>query len=349
MQTTIRRISVHNLKPGMILANALFSEANSLLVAEKTKLTASVIERILSSEVSYADILIILENEIAVDFARDQQRLIDKHTETTHRLKDSFERIRLANALPQEEFLDIAKDLSQTMVNAPGVLQSLQTVKVMDDYTYTHSVNVGVLAGLIGKWTGYADVSGLILAGMLHDVGKTKIPLEILNKPAPLSGGEMEMMQKHSELGYYLTAGNEAYSPEIRQAILCHHERMDGSGYPAGLRGEKVPYIAKILAVADLFDAMTSDRVYRSALTPFDVLEELFEEMFVKLDPGICVVFRKRIKELLVGSTVVLSNGLNARVVFVDGEDHYKPVLQDDAGRCFMPERNDLRIAEFLY
>ena len=94
---------------------------------------------------------------------------------------------------------------------------------------------------------------------------------------------------------------------------------------------------------------MTSDRVYRNALTPFDVLEEIFKEMFTKLDPGICFVFRQRIKELLVGSSVILSNGANARVVFIDGEDHFKPVLQDDFGRCFSPEMSQLRITEFTY
>lgn len=79
------------------------------------------------------------------------------------------------------------------------------------------------------------------------------------------------------------------------------------------------------------------------------MLEEIFNEMFTKLDPEICFVFRQRIKELLVGSSVVLSNGTNARVVFIDGEDHFKPVLQDDFGRCFSPETTQLRIAEFSY
>ena len=349
MNTSIRRISVRNLKPGMVVANAILSDRNALLVAEKTQLTQPIIDRINESGVAFADILIVFESEYASEFAAEQQTLVKQHAQMTKKIKDSFERIRLTNSLPSDEFVDIAKDISRTMVNTPSILTTLQTVKVMDDYTYTHSVNVGVLAGLIGKWVNYPDVPLLILAGMLHDVGKTKIPLEILNKPTRLSTDELQMMQKHAELGYYLTENDEAYSQAIRQGILYHHERLDGTGYPIGLSGNDIPYFARILAVADMFDAMTSDRVYRNALTPFDVLEEIFKEMFTKLDPGICFVFRQRIKELLVGSSVILSNGANARVVFIDGEDHFKPVLQDDFGRCFSPEMSQLRITEFTY
>ena len=349
MNTSIRRISVRHLKPGMVNANAVLTDRNALLVAERTRLTQPVIDRIVDSGVPYVDILIVLETDYAATIAEEQQKLIKQHAQMTKKIKDSFDRIRLTNSLPPDEFVDIATDISRTMVNTPSILTTLQNVKVMDDYTYTHSVNVGVLSGLIGKWLNYPDVPLLILAGMLHDVGKTKIPLEILNKPSQLTDEEQATMHKHAELGYYLTENNAAYLPEVRQGILYHHERLDGTGYPSGLSDKEIPYFARIIAVADMFDAMTSERVYRSALTPFDVLEQIFGEMFTKLDPEICFVFRQRIKELLVGSSVVLSNGSNARVVFIDGDDHFKPVLQDDFGRCFTPESTHLRISEFTY
>lgn len=349
MNTSLRRISVRNLKPGMVNANAVISERNFVLVSERTTLTQQLIERIVVSGVAFVDILIVLESDFATEMAEDQQKLIQQHAKMTKKIKESFDRIRLTNSLSPDEFVDIAAEISRTIIDKPSVLTTLQAIKVVDDYTYTHSVNVGVLSGLIGKWLHYPDIQLLIFAGMLHDVGKTKIPLEILNKPSRLTVEELQTMKTHSEIGYYLTENIASYSPEVRQGILYHHERLDGTGYPTGISGPQIPYFARIIAVADMFDAMTSDRIYRNALTPFDVLEEIFNEMFTKLDPEICFVFRHRIKELLVGSSVVLNNGSNARVVFIDGEDHFKPVLQDDLGHCFMPETSQLRISEFNY
>lgn len=349
MATSVRRISANSLKPGMVLANAVISDSGSLLVSERTRLTQPVIDHILMSGILVADIYIVIESEIENSFAKEQKKLLAKHAKMTHAVKDTFERMRLTHSLPVEEFIDIANDISTTMIDTPGLLHTLQMVKVVDDYTYTHSVNVGVLAGLIGKWTGHRHVPMLITAGLLHDVGKTRIPLEILNKPASLSLNEMQMMRSHSTLGYELAMGSTQVAQEALDGILHHHERLDGTGYPSGLKGLQVSHVAKILAVADVFDAMTSDRVYRGALTPFEVLDEIFDEMFTKLDPGICFVFRQRIKELLVGSKVVLNNGMKARVIFVEGDAHFKVVLQDDAGQYFSPEYGDLRISEFSY
>lgn len=346
MATAIRRVYSQNLKPGMILANPIMSDARSLLVAEKTSLTQAIIDRIILSGIRYADIL--LETalpESPVQGSKDI--LIEKHVRITHAVKDSFDRMRLSRTLPHEEFLDISNEISSTMLDTPGIFHSLQTVKSVDNYTYVHSINVGVLSGLIGKWTGYSNVPILILAGLLHDVGKTQIPLEILNKPSSLSPFEMCVMQRHAKLGYEMALGNGNFSDEVMEGILFHHERFDGTGYPTGVKGEKLSDVPKIIAVADLFDSMTSDRVYRSALSPFDVLEEIYDEMFSRLDPAICYIFRQRVKELLVGSEVVLSDGRRARIVFVDGGDHYKPILQDEQGEAFSPGEMNLHIVKF--
>lgn len=247
MNTSIRRISVRHLKPDMVNANAVLTDRNALLVAERTRLTQPVIDRIVDSGVPYVDILIVLETDYAATIAEEQQKLIKQHAQMTKKIKDSFDRIRLTNSLPPDEFVDIATDISRTMVNTPSILTTLQNVKVMDDYTYTHSVNVGVLSGLIGKWLNYPDVPLLILAGMLHDVGKTKIPLEILNKPSQLTDEEQATMHKHAELGYYLTENNAAYLPEVRQGILYHHERLDGTGYRSGSATKRSPILPGLL------------------------------------------------------------------------------------------------------
>lgn len=348
MAASIRRISTHNLKPGMTLANPIFSAANALLVAENTILNQSTIDRVLLTGLRYVDILDEKEPERYSGGQIEQSKLIEKQIRMTRAVKESFERMRLTHSLPHEEFLEIANEISTTMIDASGSLNALQMIKSVDNYTYTHSVNVGVLCGLIGKWTGYKNIQGLILSGLLHDVGKTQIPLEILNKPASLTPPEMTVMRRHATLGYELAMGSGNIAEEVMSGILFHHERLDGTGYPFGIKGDKVPHASRILALADVFDSMTSNRVYRRSFSPFDVLEVIYDEMFSKLDPSICFVFRQRIKELLVGSKVLLSDGRTGQIIFVDGGDHFKPVVQDENGQAILLEGTNLNIASFI-
>ena len=348
MAASIQRIDTCNLRPGMKLANALMSDAHSLLVAEKTLLTQLIIDRIRHSGMRYVDIMVDANSETLAARQPEPPKLVEKQLKMVRSVKESFDRMRLTRALPHEEFLTIANEISTTMIDTPGAITALQMVKSVDNYTYTHSVNVGVLCGLIGKWTGHQNLQGLILAGLLHDVGKTQIPLEILNKPSALTSPEMTVMRRHSELGYELAMGNGSINEEAMSGILFHHERLDGSGYPSGLRGSQVPQVSRVLAVADLFDSMTSNRVYRSAVTPFAVLEEIYDEMFSALDPAVCFVFRQRIKELLVGSKVLLSDGRSARIIFIDGNDHFKPVLQDEMGQSFQLDDSTPDITRFV-
>jgi len=344
----MRRIDVKELQPGMLLANPIMSDARSLLVAEKTFLTRSVIERIIRSGTRYADILVELDPAVVPVKDSAPKKFIDKQLKMSSMVKDSFERLRLTRSLPHEEFLELASEISTTVIDTPGILNALQMVKSVDTYTYTHSVNVGVLSGLIGKWTGHQNIHSLVLSGLLHDVGKSQIPLEILNKPSSLTPNEMEVMRQHSFLGYELAVDSGNITDEVMSGILFHHERLDGTGYPSGLSGGQVSQVSRIVAVADLFDSMTSNRVYRRALNPFDVLEEIYAEMFSSLDPSICFIFRQRLKELLVGSKVLLSDGRIARIIFIDGGDHFSPVLQDELGQSFPIAGGKVKINRFL-
>ena len=128
MNTSIRRISVRHLKPDMVNANAVLTDRNALLVAERTRLTQPVIDRIVDSGVPYVDILIVLETDYAATIAEEQQKLIKQHAQMTKKIKDSFDRIRLTNSLPPDDFVDIATDISRTMVNSPSILSTLQNV-----------------------------------------------------------------------------------------------------------------------------------------------------------------------------------------------------------------------------
>ena len=327
MNTSIRRISVRHLKPGMVNANAVLTDRNALLVAERTRLTQPVIDRIVDSGVPYVDILIVLETDYAATIAEEQQKLIKQHAQMTKKIKESFDRIRLTNSLPPDEFVDIATDISRTMVNTPSILTTLQNVKVMDDYTYTHSVNVGVLSGLIGKWLNYPDVPLLILAGMLHDVGKTKIPLEILNKPARLTDEEFRLIQRHAEFSVNLLAKAKGLPLECYDIALHHHERFDGSGYPHGLKGGQISFGAKMTAVCDVFDAITSERCYKSGMDTVLGLRKIYEGSGTHFCKEIARDFIQSVGMYPVGTCVVLEDGRSG-VVVGSTEDIMRPVVQ---------------------
>jgi HD-GYP domain-containing protein (c-di-GMP phosphodiesterase class II) len=161
-----------------------------------------------------------------------------------------------------------------------------------DRYTQQHSREVARYSVLLAQRIGLSDTSvrNLEIAGLLHDVGKIGIPDRILKKPGKLSPGELEVVQGHSSLGHMILK-QLPHLTEVLQAVLHHHERYDGQGYPSGLKGEEIPYLARVLAVADAYSAMTSDRPYRRALTRDEAIAEIRANEGRQFDPEIAVAF----------------------------------------------------------
>jgi len=190
-------------------------------------------------------------------------------------------------------------------------------IRHTDDYTFEHSVNVAVLSGVIGKWMGIQgqNLRDLIFAGLMHDIGKSQVPVAILNKPGKLLPDEMEIMKMHTTKGYYLLKEVPKVPLVVMWSVLQHHERMDGSGYPLRLQGKNIHEFARIISVADIYDAMTSDRIYRRRTTPYHVIESLFQQMFDALDVSVCSKFLFHIKDYMTGSVVLLSDGRQAEIV----------------------------------
>lgn len=204
----------------------------------------------------------------------------------------------------------------------------------MTDYLIRHMINVAVLSGLMAKWMELKEkeIQELVLAGLLHDLGKARIPRDLLLKSGDLSNDERDILKTHPTESYNMIK-DEKLPPNVLLGVCQHHERMDGSGYPNRLLGKDICLAARIVAVADVYDAMTSNKVYRQAENPLMVIDELFKEMFSKLDPHICSVFLKNVKERLVGQRIRLSNGSEAKVERIEGDGFGKPILVDVQGR----------------
>jgi len=192
-----------------------------------------------------------------------------------------------------------------------------------DEYTYTHSINVSILAVLLGKHLGYDKeiLRQLGIAGMFHDVGKARIPEEILNKPGKLTPLEFRIMKTHVLESYRLMSDQKALSPDVLRGIVEHHERYDGDGYPRGLSGDGIGIFGRIISIADIYDALTSKRVYKEGMPTAKALSLMYQWRDSTFPPNSIESFIKCIGVYPIGSFVRLSNGEYA-IVTANNEAH---------------------------
>ena len=226
-------------------------------------------------------------------------------------------------------------------------MNHLLMIRHTNDYTFEHSVNVAILSGVLGKWMGIRgqELRDLIFAGLMHDIGKSQIPAEVLNKPGKLLPQELEVMRMHTSKGYYLLREVPQVPTVVMWAVLQHHERMDGSGYPLKLKGDGIHKFARIISVADTYDAMTSDRVYRRRTTPYHVIDELFGQMCATLDPVVCSTFLYHVKDFMSGNIVLLSDGRQAKIVHPGNYPNGLPLVETADGQFVnLEKKRDIKI-----
>jgi putative nucleotidyltransferase with HDIG domain len=210
------------------------------------------------------------------------------------------------------------------------VLQCLRHVNVSEEYYIKHAVNVSVLAAITAKWMNMDSetIYSVALAGLLHDIGKALVDHNILFKPDRLSAYEMSNMKEHSKFGYEVIKNNPTVPREVLAAVLFHHERSDGNGYPSGLTEEQTPFLARIIAVADVFDAITSDRVYKEKVSSFKAFSIIKDESFRGLDPRVCEVFLSNIATFFVNNRVKLNDGRIGDVVYINKYALNRPLVR---------------------
>lgn len=340
-----KQYSLKDAVPGMKIGQSIIADNGRVVLHEGTILTMPLIKRLRQWGI---EDLVIQDGADAAGFfnvapiSPDRQKFMQGYEETIKVLTQAFQSVRYFNEVPLDQMRELANDSVSSMVNSVGVMNHLQMVHRRDDYTFHHSVNVSVIAGVLGKWIGYqgSELQDIILTGLLHDIGKAKISLEVLNKPEKLLAEELRLMQTHAALGYKLLRNIPELSNEVMVGVLEHHERMDGSGYPLKLNGERIHPYAKIIAVADVYDAMTSDRVYRAKVTPFFVLEMMAQKMFDEYDPSVCSVFLRNVRDCFVGSIVQLSDGRQAEIISAGQYIFARPAVRTDDGEFINLENN---------
>ncbi len=244
--------------------------------------------------------------------------------------KELFESILVSRKVPLMEIRNEVLPAILQLSKNPDIFELFEAVKAKDDYVYQHNVGVGVISTLIGRWMNLDDseLSILSLAATLHDVGKIKLPLEVLNKPGKLSEVEFQLIKKHTILGYELLKGTTGLSMRIARVALQHHERVDGKGYPLGLKKENIDVFSSIVAVADIFHAMSSRRPYHEPLSFHEIVSQMSQGRFGALDPHIISLFIENMMKRLVGKQVLLTDGREGEVVYINPHNIETPLIK---------------------
>jgi putative nucleotidyltransferase with HDIG domain len=227
---------------------------------------------------------------------------------------------------------ELVSPLFDLFLEAPNVhdlFAMIHLLRLYDDATYVHCINVGLISLVLGKWMKMSDSDLEILtaSGMLHDIGKMRISDKIITKPDKLTDEEYEEVKKHPIIGYNILK-NLSMNDHIQNAALMHHERYDGSGYPYKLVGNEIDEFAGIVAVADVYDAMTSARVYRGPLCPFTALKIFEEEGLQKYNPDAIITFCKNVVETYRQTKLQLSDGRVGDIVYINPNRYSRPTVK---------------------
>ncbi|WP_349408434.1 HD-GYP domain-containing protein [Pseudalkalibacillus sp. SCS-8] len=247
-------------------------------------------------------------------------------------------------------FQQFSTVLEEVMNNEDHAVTLIYEVKDYDETTFRHSLNVGLIAGLIGKILKLPSDQVFLLGkmGLLHDIGKMKIPNEILKKPGRLTDGEYKTIKLHTKYGFEILRGVEGLDLMISIGALTHHERLDGSGYPDGRTEKNIPYLAQILAVADIYDAICTERAYQKGRSSFIAIEQLVQDAKAgKLNTAVVKSFVGYLMKQYVGRNVVLNNGERGTITFIPYDEPHRPLLKVGADFLDLKKVSTVSITDF--
>lgn len=348
------------LKPGMTTAENIFSQYNRLLLPKGTVLTRSILEMLSSHgivSVRIADDLPVKTEDTAPAPPSASYNERVRNSEEFKRFKleydehiDHFTTV-LNDLVEKNTKLDINWLLHNTLSllyqngQSVNILDMLMNVRDYDDSTYTHCINVALICHIFSNWLMFSPEEQKIatLCGLFHDIGKLAVSKEIIQKPSRLTSEEFDKVKHHSLAGYEILSHYDI-DAHVRNAALMHHEKCDGSGYPHGLKGSQIDKYAKMVTIADIYDAMTSNRVYRDAVCPFDVIKQFEDEGFQKYDTKYILVFLENVVTSYLNQRVRLSNGKEGNIIFINRADLANPTIRCEDGFVDLSEDKDLHI-----
>ncbi len=322
----VRRIPIEQLKPGMVIAKAIYNSDGGILLHSGIKLTETFINRL--SSLSIVSVYIkdsLFDDSRYQDVISEETRLA-----TIVAVKASFSNLENERRMNMGMVQAMVDNILDELLENPHVLVNLSDIRLFDDYTFAHSVNVCVLALLTAIVLGYDKVrlKELGIGALLHDIGKTRIDKEILNKPDDLSKEEFEEIKRHTEYGFEILRQYPDVSLLASHIALQHHERWDGFGYPRALSGENIHEYARITAVADVYDALLADRPYRPSYTINQAITIIKRMSVIYLDERCVNALVANVAVYPLGSIVQLNTGDYGVIIDVNQDTPTRPVIK---------------------
>ena len=330
-----RYVSIRLLQAGMIIDQAIVDKTGRALIARGARLDEYHVEALRNMQVTG---VYIREGEDA-----ESESAGEKEPEIPKPIKEKIEKLkvedkakvklsesvkkRVAEGMQYlyrnagtENFSNaansIADDLMKSISENDAIAVDIGILKVCDEYTFNHSIDVATIGMVIAKKLDYSEqrIHEIGIVGLLHDLGKSKIPNDILNKSGKLTEEELSVMKQHPVLGYRILSEKQDITKAVMQGVLEHHEKINGKGYPLGLKGEQISPYAKVISVADIYDALVTERPYKKPMSQRDAVEMIMA-MTEELDITVMRSFMSSVILYPVGSIVQLSNGEAAKVV----------------------------------
>ncbi|CAM4214265.1 HD-GYP domain-containing protein [Paenibacillus alkaliterrae] len=352
-------VTLSQLNPGDKISEDVLTPLGSILLQKGKVITPKEIEILQAFLVASVDIEGGTSNKARENTNEDAVQvtnvsfvttsLHEEYDKMVQVLRNVFNSFVAGSSLP---IMDIRKQLENTLENIKtyNLLTFMPRQFMEKDYLLHNSIASALTSYQIAQWTGFPqkDWMQIAFAGLLHDIGNVRIDKAILSKPNALSPDEKEEMKKHTVLGYQLLKNVPALNEGVKLAALQHHEKVDGTGYPLGIDSTKIHPYAKIVAIADIFHAMTLNKAYRKAVSPYLVLEQIQSDAFGKLDPAYVRTFVEKATQFHNGTVVKLSDERIGEIVFTDRTHLTRPWVTINGTIINLSIERHLHIKEVL-
>ncbi len=357
----MKQIPITELTPGMVTAQDILSYDNKTIVPKNVVLTENIIARLEGYSIYYAQIEDKVVEDLSTPMTNQSGYLMQtsisrlhsaSHTKSSkEKTKESrqFERFshhfaqcsehyqnNLTKSLSRNEPFRANELLKETMAllhqdaQEINIFDMLLNMHNKDESVYSHCIDVALISNVLARWLHFSEADQMMATacGLFHDVGKFMLPTGVLRKPGKLTPEEFEIVKTHTTEGFHLLGRYNSIPEPVKNTALMHHEKCDGSGYPYGLTGDEIDKFSKIVTIADIFDAMTSERVYRSAMCPFTVIKYFEDDGIQKYDMKYILTFLENVSNSYLNHRVTLSNGMEGNVIFINHDNYSKPVIR---------------------
>lgn len=352
-------VKVEDLQEGWLVNEAVLASTDHPIILKGTILTEQHIRFLKVFSIKFVDVVPPEENPLSSiyfaaslnEFSPTVDTLEQQYYKTFKGIKEEFHKWQSGMNVEIARIRTIILPLLKYVLENPDQLYRISSFSKREEYLFHHTVSLGILCGMIAQKMNYEKgmIVQIALTGVLADSGMSKINSSLLNKTTALTEQEYKDIQNHPILSYSMVKDLKLLKPEVKLAIYQHHERIDGSGYPTGSKGNKIHPIAQIVGIADTYYALTTDRMFQDRQSVFKAVEFIQEDLFGKFDLPIMNALFSIVANLVPGTMIELSDGNEGKVLFVHQMHRTRPLIQLSNEEVIdMVKRRDLHIEKVI-